>query len=596
MHLLTRTTRTLLCTAGLLASALLAACGSGDAGRDAILGVDAATLVSVAVTPATSTVPLGAQQQLQATATYSDGSSTDVTAKSVWASASPSVASVASATGLASGVSTGAALLSATYGGKAGSATLTVSAATLQTLALTPATASIATGAPLQYVATGTYSDGTTRDLTASALFSADGSGFASIAASGGLATGASAGTATLTASAGGLSASATLTVTSATLSAIAVTPATASIATGAVQSFVATGTYSDRSSVNLSALATWSSDATGIATVLPGGVTSGLAAGTANIVAAYGGQSGSAVLTVRAAATLGSITVTPATASIAVGATQQLTATGNYADGSSVVLTTSVTWSSASTAVATVTGSGLASGVSAGNAVITATLGSQSGSATLTVTAAAATSLDLGTASTFGVLSGSAITNNSGGTTVVTGDVGAASQTVAPTQTAGYTNYTSGAILQGALNDLQLAIADANSRACTVSVTGNADLASVVFSSNATLPPGVYCVTGALTIGANLTLNGSGLYLFRAGSTFDSVANATVSLTNGASAGNVFWVPVGATTLGANGAFQGAILGQSAAITVGDNTTLQNGRVLSGGAVTLKNNPIAIP
>jgi hypothetical protein len=51
--------------------------------------------------------------------------------------------------------------------------------------------------------------------------------------------------------------------------------------------------------------------------------------------------------------------------------------------------------------------------------------------------------------------------------------------------------------------------------------------------------------------------------------------------------------VPVGPTTLGANSVFKGSILGQSAAITVGDNTTLLNGRVLSAAAVTLSNNQI---
>jgi hypothetical protein len=38
---------------------------------------------------------------------------------------------------------------------------------------------------------------------------------------------------------------------------------------------------------------------------------------------------------------------------------------------------------------------------------------------------------------------------------------------------------------------------------------------------------------------------------------------------------------------------FRGPILAESAAITVGDNTTLLNGRVLSAAAVTLGNNQI---
>ena len=64
----------------------------------------------------------------------------------------------------------------------------------------------------------------------------------------------------------------------------------------------------------------------------------------------------------------------------------------------------------------------------------------------------------------------------------------------------------------------------------------------------------------------------------------------------SGATAGSVYWVPVAATTLGANSVFQGSVLAQSGAITMGDTATLHNGRLLSGTAVTLKNNPISIP
>ena len=51
----------LICSAGLLSAALLSACGSGDQGRDPILGIPAATLVGVAVTPATATINIGAK-------------------------------------------------------------------------------------------------------------------------------------------------------------------------------------------------------------------------------------------------------------------------------------------------------------------------------------------------------------------------------------------------------------------------------------------------------------------------------------------------------------------------------------------------------
>ncbi|HLK32413.1 MAG TPA: Ig-like domain-containing protein, partial [Terriglobales bacterium] len=70
---------------------------------------------------------------------------------------------------------------------------------------------------------------------------------------------------------------------------------------------------------------------------------------------------------------TLSSINVTPTTASVAVGATQQFTATGVNNDGTQASLH-SVTWSSSNSTVATVTAGGLAKGVAAGTATITAT------------------------------------------------------------------------------------------------------------------------------------------------------------------------------------------------------------------------------
>lgn len=79
-------------------------------------------------------------------------------------------------------------------------------------------------------------------------------------------------------------------------------------------------------------------------------------------------------------------VTVSPSTASIVVGATQQYSATAKDANGATV--STTYTWTSSNTAVATVDGSGLATAVSAGSATITATSANGvPGNASLTVT-----------------------------------------------------------------------------------------------------------------------------------------------------------------------------------------------------------------
>ena len=79
------------------------------------------------------------------------------------------------------------------------------------------------------------------------------------------------------------------------------------------------------------------------------------------------------------------SVTVTPSTATLASGATLQLTATPKDANGNPLTGRT-ITWSSSNTTVASVSSSGLVTGGAAGSATITATSEGQSGTASITV------------------------------------------------------------------------------------------------------------------------------------------------------------------------------------------------------------------
>src|SRR5205085_1052544 len=97
--------------------------------------------------------------------------------------------------------------------------------ATLESIAISPPNPTIALGATQQFVATGTYTNGSTQDLTSAASWGSSSTAVATIAA-GGLATGQGAGTATITATSGLITASATLTVGQAALVSLVVTPA----------------------------------------------------------------------------------------------------------------------------------------------------------------------------------------------------------------------------------------------------------------------------------------------------------------------------------------------------------------------------------
>jgi hypothetical protein len=340
-------------------------------------------LQSIAVTPANPTVPKGEPEQFTAMGILSDNSTEDLTNQVTWASATPTVATI-DAAGLASALAPGTSSISAAFGGFTGQTTLTVGSAALLSIAVTPASPSIAKGETEQFAAMGTFSDNTTEDLT-SQLSWASGTTSVATISSAGLAQGAGTGTATISASEGGVTGQATLTITAAVLQSIAVTPASPSINIGTTEPFTATGTYSDNSTQNLSSQVSWTSASNPVASINAAGVASGLAAGTSSISATLDGVTGHASLTVNNV-TLVSIAVTPTNASVPRGETVSFTAMGAFSDNSYEDLSSQVNWASASPSVATINSSGVATGVATGTSSISATLGAINGQTTVTV------------------------------------------------------------------------------------------------------------------------------------------------------------------------------------------------------------------
>jgi len=131
-----------------------------------------------------------------------------------------------------------------------------------------------------------------------------------------------------------------------------------------------------------------WSTGSASIATVNASGGVTGVAPGQTTLTATAGAAQTGVSLTV-APVPVASVGVSPMTGSVAVGSTQQLTAT--TFDASNNVLGRPVTWSSSDPSRATVSSSGLVTGVAAGVALINATSEGKSGSAQITVTSAQA-------------------------------------------------------------------------------------------------------------------------------------------------------------------------------------------------------------
>jgi drug/metabolite transporter superfamily protein YnfA len=109
------------------------------------------------------------------------------------------------------------------------------------------------------------------------------------------------------------------------------------------------------------------------------------------------GGASSTPInITVAGAKTLTAISVTPATSSIALGATQQFTATATYSDNSTANVTSTATWTAANQYVATINSAGLATSAASGSTSITASLSGVSGTVPFVVTIAPGTGVNV--------------------------------------------------------------------------------------------------------------------------------------------------------------------------------------------------------
>ena len=364
---------------------------SGSVSSTTLLTVTAAALVSITINPPTSTIPLGMTQQFTATGTFTDGTTQDVTQWGQWSSTVATVATIsetAGTAGLATTLGTGTTTIGISSAGVSASATLVVNPAGLTSIAITPQSPTIALGTTQQFTATGTYTDGSTQDVTSVATWSSSSATVAIISnalGSYGLATSSGQGTATITASSASITSSTTITIAGPTLVSIAISPTAASIPLGTGQQFTATGTYTDGSTQDVTQSVTWASDTPAGAPVTAGGLVTGTAMGTANISATSGTITSSTAVAVTAPL-LVSISISPGSASVPAGETQQFTATGTYSDGSTQNLTSAVTWSSSVPAVASIASGGLATGAGVGSSSITATSGSITALATLSV------------------------------------------------------------------------------------------------------------------------------------------------------------------------------------------------------------------
>jgi len=286
----------------------------------------------------------------------------------------------------------------------------------LVALKLTPATASIPVTGTVQYTALAIYGDGSAREVTGAATYTAGTAGV-SFGAVKGLATGVTANVnpVVITANYNGKIANATLTVNFATPTELKLTPASASIPRTGNQQYTLLQIFSDGSSQPVTTLAAtqWSTtnNAANVDLVLSGanaGLATGLLATPAGspvtIRATYNGVTATAALTVNTATSV-DLKLTPVSASIPRTGNQQYSVLEVFSDGTSTPRTTAAVWGTSNNAgnvdlVLSGANAGLATGLIATPAgspvIISATYNGMTRTAGLTVNSATSTELKL--------------------------------------------------------------------------------------------------------------------------------------------------------------------------------------------------------
>jgi len=196
-----------------------------------------------------------------------------------------------------------------------------------------------------------------------------------------------------------------------------------------------------------------------------------------------------------------------------------------------------------------------------------------------------------LGAAQSFAVLGAATVTNT--GPTAITGDLGVSPGKAVtgfpPGTLTGGTIHAGDATATAAQAAAHTAYRNLVAEPCGTNLTGK----TLGTSPGAvTLSPGVYCFDSSAQLTGTLTLNGSGVYVFKIGSTLTTASKSSVVLAKGATPGNVFWQVTSSATLGTNTSFEGSILANTSdTITTGASVT---GRVFAlTGAVTLSGNRI---
>lgn len=254
-----------------------------------------AELTLISITTPTLSVGKGQKIQFTANGTFTDNSIVDMSSDVNWTSSDSTIGDI-DTKGLLTTLDLGSTQVSATINNIISDViNVTVNPAVVVSIDITPSSAQILRLDTVDFTANGTYSDGTTRDITNLVTWSSSDTSIVSISSWGqsGRATGLLEGNATITATINSVEKNASIDVIEGTLTSISIT-IPSQIEEGRTGSLSAEGTYTNGANgitKDISSIVTWSSLDSSIASV-SGNTATGVGIGSTDIVATLNGQS----------------------------------------------------------------------------------------------------------------------------------------------------------------------------------------------------------------------------------------------------------------------------------------------------------------
>ena len=307
-------------------------------------------LQQLQISPVVTEVTENLQANVVATAVYDDGTTQDVTDQVAWSTVDGAVASASA--GVVQAGQPGRTYLTASFGGLQTSARVDVVAAALLSMWVDATVTSVPAGLTARAVASGAFSDGSIRDVSASAAWTSTREVVEVLA--GGAIKGLRPGFTQVRATLGSLMAGVTLEVTDAELVSLAIAGVPASQPAGLATPFQVLATFTDGTTRDVSSQADVSVADDGVAALKGHTQLQGLLAGLTELRASFAGLTAAAPVQVTPVA-LAALTLACPHGHLPRGVLARFAAIGTFTDGASADVTAQVTWISSDVRLAVV-------------------------------------------------------------------------------------------------------------------------------------------------------------------------------------------------------------------------------------------------